>query len=73
MRKAGATDLWQHADFIDDRLVHDVHSCRGRVIAWTPNKPSRWIELASLGVDGICTDDVDGYVAANPRQANNEP
>ena len=73
MRKAGATDLWQHADFIDAQLVHDVHSCRGRVIAWTPNTPSRWMELESLGVDGICTDHVDAYVVAHRQRENSEP
>ena len=64
MRRAGATDLWQHADFIDASLVNDVHSCRGRIVAWTPNTETRWKELEALGVDGICTDNVDTYVAA---------
>ncbi|MGK2963417.1 MAG: glycerophosphodiester phosphodiesterase [Gemmatimonadaceae bacterium] len=63
MRKTGATDLWQHADFIDAKLVTDVHSCGGRVIAWTPDSEIRWSALADLGVDGICTDRVDAYVA----------
>ncbi len=63
MRKTGATDLWQHADFIDAKLVIDVHSCGGRVIAWTPDSEIRWAALAALGVDGICTDRIDAYVA----------
>jgi glycerophosphoryl diester phosphodiesterase len=62
MRKTGATDLWQHADLIDAKLVTDVHSCGGRIIAWTPDSEIRWGELADLGVDGICTDRVDAYV-----------
>ena len=62
MRSAGASDLWQHADFIDERLVADVKSCGGRIIAWTPNDEMQWKRLTDLGVDGICTDRVDTYL-----------
>lgn len=61
MRSAGASDLWQHADFIDARLVADVHASSGRVIAWTANEESQWNALSDLGVDAICTDRVDAY------------
>ncbi len=63
MRKAGAADLWQHADFVDERLVADVHSCGGRIVAWTANDETAWERLAKLGVDGICTDRIDSYIA----------
>ncbi len=62
MRRTGASDLWQHADFIDASLVTDVHAAGGRVIAWTPNTESQWETLSALGVDGICTDRIDSYV-----------
>ncbi len=62
MRSSGASDLWQHADFIDASLVTDVHAAGGRVIAWTPNTEKQWEHLMALGVDGICTDRVDSYV-----------
>lgn len=63
LRSAGATDLWQQADSVDATLVADVHSAGGRIIAWTANTEQQWTSLASLGVDGICTDRVDAYVA----------
>jgi len=63
MRRAGATDLWQQADFIDSSLVSDVHTGGGRLIAWTANAESQWERLAALGVDGICTDSIESYVA----------
>ena len=62
MRAAGATDLWQHVDFIDASLVSDVRATGGRVIAWTVNDIADWERLAMLGVHGICTDRVDDYV-----------
>jgi glycerophosphoryl diester phosphodiesterase len=69
MRAAGATDLWQHVDFVDEALVADVHSCSGRLIVWTANTESQWESLTALGVDGICTDRVDEYVAWRAARA----
>jgi glycerophosphoryl diester phosphodiesterase len=63
MRAAGATDLWQHVDFVDEALVADVHACSGKLIVWTANTESQWESLFALGVDGVCTDRVDEYVA----------
>lgn len=62
MRAAGASDLWQNAEFVDARLVADVKSCGGRIIAWTANHADQWKRLADIGVDGICTDNVDAYI-----------
>jgi glycerophosphoryl diester phosphodiesterase len=69
MRRAGASDLWQHSDFIDPALVIDVHAAGGQVVAWTPNTPARWDELADMGVDVICTDMVDACVEWAQRRA----
>ncbi len=64
MRDVGARDLWQYEPSIDRPLVAAVHAGGGRVIAWTVNDLSRATELAALGVDGICTDDVAGVLSA---------
>jgi glycerophosphoryl diester phosphodiesterase len=40
-----------------------VHACGGRVIAWTANDEPAWEALSKAGVDGICTDRIDLYVA----------
>lgn len=63
MRATGAADLWQHVDFIDTGLVVEVHSCGGRVVAWTANSVREWQTLRDAGVDAICTDYVDRYQA----------
>jgi glycerophosphoryl diester phosphodiesterase len=53
---AKATDLWQHADYIDSDLIAEVHSAGARLIAWTVNDLAKARELKAIGVDGICTD-----------------
>ncbi len=54
----GGRDLWQEQTLIDAPLVAAVHRVGGRVIAWTVNDPDRARQLAAIGVDGLCTDDV---------------
>jgi len=53
---AGADDLWQHTDYIDEELVARAHDAGLSVIAWTVNDPARWEAFGEIGVDGICTD-----------------
>ena len=53
---AGARDLWQHWDEIDEALVGEVHAAGGRVVAWTVNDVAAGRRLAGLGVDALCTD-----------------
>ena len=56
LRAANARDYWQEASMLDEALVDAVHAGEGRVIAWTVNDPEHARRLASMGVDGICTD-----------------
>ena len=56
LRAAGARDYWQEWSMIDEHLVRAVHAAHGRVIAWTVNEVEAACRLASMGVDGICTD-----------------
>ncbi len=41
---------------VDERLVAACHRSGLAVNAWTCNDPARIVELADLGVDGVCTD-----------------
>lgn len=58
MKAAAARDVWPNWRLIDERLVRTVHDLGGRVIAWTVNDAHDAARLATLGVDGLCTDDV---------------
>ena len=57
-RSVDARDVWRHLEFIDDALVAAAHADGRRVIAWTVNQADHMTQLARIGVDGICTDDV---------------
>lgn len=58
MRATGARDVWPEPRLIDAALVQTVHAAGGRVIAWTVNSRAEAAALATLGIDGVCTDDV---------------
>ena len=68
MTAAGALDLWQQWEFIDEQLVADVHSIGGRVIAWTVNDKAKARELVRIRVDGLCTD-LPGQILASEEPA----
>ena len=53
---AGARDLWQHWELLDEALVRLVHGDGRRIIAWTVNDLGVARRLLDWGVDGICTD-----------------
>lgn len=56
MRDAGARDLWQHWELIDQPLIDAVHEDGRRIIAWTVNDADVARRLISWQVDGLCTD-----------------
>ncbi|MGH7720050.1 MAG: glycerophosphodiester phosphodiesterase [Gemmatimonadaceae bacterium] len=58
LRAAGAADLWQWWELVDRPLVDQVHAAGGRVIAWTVNDVRVARQLATMGVDALCTDDL---------------
>ena len=64
MRAADALDVWPSREHVDEALVDAVHRAGGRVIPWTVNKATQAVELASLGVDGLCTDFISVLRAA---------
>jgi glycerophosphoryl diester phosphodiesterase len=41
---------------VDDDVVERCHRAGLAVNAWTCNEPQRLVQLADLGVDGVCTD-----------------
>jgi glycerophosphoryl diester phosphodiesterase len=70
LRDSQAEALWQNEALIDQALVDSVHDAGARVIAWTVNSPERARQLAAMGVDGLCTDDVAGIAAALGRSVH---
>lgn len=69
LRAAQARDYWIWWEHVDQALCDTIHEAGGRVIVWTVNDPERATTLASLGADGICTDDVPAIKAALERVA----
>lgn len=60
----GARDLWPHHSIVAEDMVRGAHDHRARVIPWTVNDAEEVRRLAALGVDGICTDDVEALATA---------
>jgi glycerophosphoryl diester phosphodiesterase len=58
LEAAGALDAWPEWPLVDDAFVASVRRVGGSVIAWTVNDAAAARHLASMGVDGLCTDDV---------------
>jgi glycerophosphoryl diester phosphodiesterase len=58
MHAAGALDAWPEWPLVDQGFVTSVRRVGGSVIAWTVNDAAAARRLTSMGVDGLCTDDV---------------
>jgi glycerophosphoryl diester phosphodiesterase len=58
MEAAGALDAWPEWPLVDREFVTSVQRIGGSVIAWTVNDVGAARHLASMGVDGLCTDDL---------------
>ena len=56
MRASDAFDVWPSREHVSETLVREVHDAGGRVIAWTVNDATQAVALATIGVDGLCTD-----------------
>lgn len=52
---AKAQTLWQERSTLDEELVQKVHAMGATIIAWTVDNPSDMERLATIAVDGICT------------------
>ncbi len=59
-------DLWPHRSLVTPALVGAAHEAGKRVLVWTVNDPVQVRQLAALGVDGLCSDDVRLLGAAAP-------
>jgi len=56
--RTGARDVWPHWSLVSSDFVRAADDLGVRVIAWTVNAADRARHLHSLGVAGLCTDDV---------------
>jgi glycerophosphoryl diester phosphodiesterase len=61
---AGHAAIHPWVPTVDRAMIERCHAAGLRVNTWTCNDIARATELASWGIDGICTDVVDALVAA---------
>ena len=64
LAKHQATGFFPRADLVDAALVEQVHAAGGYVMPWTVDEPDAMRKLVALGVDAICSNDVEALVAA---------
>ncbi|HEY8176488.1 MAG TPA: glycerophosphodiester phosphodiesterase [Gemmatimonadaceae bacterium] len=58
VERAQPRDVWPHWTLVNEQFMGVAHELGTRVIVWTVNSPGTAGILVSLGVNGICTDDV---------------
>jgi glycerophosphoryl diester phosphodiesterase len=58
-----ANTLWPRITAVDTDLVNQLRACGCDVIVWTANTPRQWQRLLQFGVAGVCTDDLEGFIA----------
>ena len=68
LASAGHTALHPSELQVDEALVASCHRRGLAVNAWTCNDPVRMVELARIGVDGVCTDVPDVALRALDRE-----
>jgi glycerophosphoryl diester phosphodiesterase len=56
-RELGIWATWIYHPLITSRIIAAAHGADVAVIAWTVDDAARIAELASTGVDGVCTND----------------
>jgi glycerophosphoryl diester phosphodiesterase len=59
LRDAGALALWQEQSLMDAELAATLHGAGAQVIVWTVDDPRQMQHLATIGVDGLCTNRPD--------------
>lgn len=64
LAKHRATGWFPRADLVDGEMVAQVHAAGGYLLTWTVDDPAAMRSLAALGVDGICSNDVEELVRA---------
>jgi glycerophosphoryl diester phosphodiesterase len=65
----GHAALHPHERQVDESLLALCHRNGLAVNAWTCNDPARLVELAGMGVDGVCTDVPDVALSALGRSS----
>lgn len=58
VERTGARDVWPHWSLASADLVRAANDLGARVIVWTVNTAEKAKHMRSVGVTGICSDDV---------------
>ncbi len=66
--RAGHVALHPWEALVDEALVAACHDVGLAITTWTCNDPDRLVDLAAIGVDGVCTDVPDVALASLGRR-----